>query len=244
MDLKKELAGSKTYIQKVKDLPKEQRPREKLQSLGPEKLSNSELLAIILRTGTKKMSVLDFAEEFLKDFKKLNEISELSVKDLKKTNGIGLAKACEICATFTLAKRMHQQMVDDIKDRIRKKALTEPRDAFEIIKSEVKDFSKEQFFVLSFDIRNKFIEIDEVSAGTLSSSLVHPRETFKIALKRSAAQIIIAHNHPSGDPEPSEDDIKITRRLTEAGKIMGIEVIDHIIATYDNFCSFKQKGLL
>ncbi len=165
------------------------------------------------------------------------------MEELKKEiKGMGVAKITRIKACFEIARRIEnerKQLVLTDRNKI-----TSPEGAFAILRNKLLDYRKEHFFVVSLDIRNRVISVDEISKGTLEASLVHPRETFSAAIRRNAAKIIIAHNHPSEDPEPSEDDISITGRLKEAGLILGIEVIDHIIVCKNSFFSFKEKGLI
>lgn len=226
----------------VHDLPKSDRPRERLKNIGADKISSSELLAVILGKGIKGESVLVTVQNLIQHFGNLQNIFEASLDDLMKVRGIGFAKACQLIASFELSKRLLKENIEIEKDRVRKNAITSPSEIVKIIQPEIEDYSKEHFLVISFDVRNRIIGIDKTSKGTLSASLVHPRETFESAIRRHAAQIIVAHNHPSGDCEPSEDDIRITKRLYEAGKIMGIELIDHIILTKENYCSLKDKN--
>jgi DNA repair protein RadC len=227
----------------VRDLPKSERPREKLRDKGAANISSAELLAIILGKGIKGESVLVTVQKLILHFAGLQNILEASLDDLMKIRGIGFAKACQLVASFELSKRLIKEDADRERKRVEKNAITKPEEIVKYLKPEIEDFSKENFFVVSFDVRNRILGIDKISKGTLSASLVHPRETFESAIRRHAAQIIVAHNHPSGDPEPSEDDIRITKRLYEAGKIMGIELMDHIILTKEYFSSLKDKNV-
>ena len=219
---------------KIKDLPKVERPREKLMQYGPEKLSNSELLAILLRSGKKGENVIELANKILKRFSK-DELPSLTFNDLKDYPGLGPAKACEIIACFELGKRL-------LKDK-KAEIYLEPREIWEELK-DLRDHRKEHFVIFYLDSRNQEIKREIISVGSLNANLVHPREVFEPAVRNLAAQIILAHNHPSGDPEPSEDDLLLTKKLVESGKILGIEVIDHIIVAKDNFFSFKNKGII
>jgi len=230
------------------DLPKSERPRERLIEVGAERLTTSELLAILLNTGIKGESVTVISQKILMQFGSLSGIVEASFEDLKQIKGLGNVKASKLLASFEIAKRVVRETeINDKKieeERRKYKSVTSPEDLFDIIRDKIGNFSKEHFFVVSLDTRNNFIGMDEVSVGTLTASLVHPRETFETAIKRHAAHIIIAHNHPSGETDPSEDDLRITKRLVEAGKIMGIDVLDHLIITRKKFLSFKEKCLL
>jgi len=230
----------------VRDLPKSERPREYLKEHGSEDMSESQLLAILLRTGLKGHNVIAIAHDLISAFGDLHELSRASYEDIlaKGIRGLGPDKAVTLAAAFEIARRVRKM---DGEEYIRKKrtvAVTEPKNAADRIRENIRDWTKEQFYVASFDTRNRLIGIDEATKGTLTASLVHPRETFEKAIRRHAASIIVAHNHPSGDSEPSEEDIRITKRLAEAGKIMGIELLDHIILTLDSYYSFKEKGML
>lgn len=218
----------------IKNIPKIDRPREKLIQYGPEKLSNSELLALLLRSGNKDVNAIELAEKILKKFG-AKKLPNLIFKDLNKISGLGPAKACEIIACFELGKRL-------LKDKKAQIYLT-PKEIWEELR-DLRNHKKEHFVIFYLDSRNQEIKREVISIGSLNANLVHPREVFEPAVRNLAAQIILAHNHPSGDPTPSEDDLEITKRLVEAGKILGIEVIDHIIVAKDNFFSFKEKDLI
>lgn len=220
--------------QKIKDLPKIERPREKLIQYGSERLSNSELLAIILRSGKKGENVIDLANKILKKYRTEN-LPNLTYQELKDFSGLGPAKACEIIACFELGKRILKGKVASF--------YLKPEDVWRELK-DIREHKKEHFVIFFLDSRNQEIKREVISVGSLNANLVHPREVFEPAVKNLAAQVILAHNHPSGDTEPSEDDLEINKRLVEAGKILGIEVIDHIIVTKDEFLSFKDRGLI
>ncbi len=236
--------SSKSKSFTISDFPSEQRPRERLQKHGAHELPDTELLAIILRSGVKGENVIVTAQKLLSQFGTLSGILESSFEDLIKIRGVGIAKASQLIACFEIAKRYKTEDTEKENTKQKEKPVTSPEDAVKLIRAKMEDTSIENFYVLSFDVRNKLIGIDQISKGTVSASLVHPRETFKSAIRKHAAQIMIAHNHPSGDTEPSEDDIKITKRISEAGKIMGIELMDHIIVTKNDFYSFKHNGLI
>ena len=218
----------------MKNIPKIDRPREKLIQYGPEKLSNSELLALLLRSGNKDINAIELAGEILKKFG-AKKLPNLIFKDLNKISGLGPAKACEIIACFELGKRL-------LKDKKAQIYLT-PKEIWEELR-DLRNHKKEHFVIFYLDSRNQEIKREIISIGSLNANLVHPREVFEPAVRNLTAQIILAHNHPSGDPTPSEDDLEITKRLVETGKILGIEVIDHIIVAKDNFFSFKEKDLI
>lgn len=222
----------------VHDLPKPERPRERLKQFGPEALSAQELLALIIGRGVSKKSVMTIAQELLIKFGNVKAISEATLEELSQIKGIGFAKAAQIKACFELGKRQDlepEQKDFDIKD---------PQSVVKAIRASIKDKAKEHFKLILLNARNKIIGISTISIGSLNASIVHPREVFKDAIMHTAYSVVLAHNHPSGDPEPSEDDLTMTKRLIEAGKILGIEVLDHIIITKNGYFSFKDRGLL
>lgn len=218
----------------IKDLPRAERPREKLIKYGPEKLSNSKLLAILLRSGKKGENVTEMAQKVLRRYG-TQSLPNLNFTELRKFPGIGPAKACEIVACFELGKRL-------LKDKKAEIFLT-PKDVWEELK-DLRNHKKEHFVVFYLDSRNQEIKREIISVGSLNANLVHPREVFEPAVRDLAAQVLLAHNHPAGNPEPSQDDLTITKKLVESGKILGIEVIDHVIVTKNGFLSFKQGGLI
>ena len=221
---------------KIKDLPKVERPREKLVAKGAENLKDSELLAILLRTGKAGKNVIEIASQILAKYSK-KRLLQMSYEDLVKIGGIDSAKATTLLAAFELSKRAMEvndtnlPSINDAKDAVAQLA-------------DLRDLKKEHFVALYINARNKLIHRDLVSVGTLNANLVHPREVFEPAIARSSVQVIVAHNHPSGDPEPSEDDLVITKKLVDGGKLLGIEVIDHIIITKTGYLSFKDKKLI
>jgi DNA repair protein RadC len=222
----------------VRDLPKPERPRERLQKFGPEVLSAQELLALVIGRGIPKKSVMSIAQELLAKFGNIKAISQATIGELSQIKGIGLAKAAQIKACFELGKR------EELDPEVENFNIKDPEGVVKAIRASIKDKAKEHFKLILLNPRNKIIGISTISIGTLNASLVHPREVFKDAIVHSAASVVLAHNHPSDDPEPSEDDLTITKRLIEAGKILGVEVIDHIIIAKNGFLSFKEKGLI
>lgn len=225
----------------IKDLPKEDRPRERLQRYGAQVLSDAELLALLIRTGTPAESALVLAQRILKgDGGKtgLAFVADASIEELSKIKGIGLAKSVQLKAAIELGRRIYSYAKKDIV------AINTPYDVKNLLMEEMRFLEKEHFKVILLNIKNHVISVEDISIGSLNSSIVHPREVFKPAIKRSSASIILAHNHPSGDPTPSREDIDITRRLCEAGKILGIEVIDHVIIGNGSFVSLKEKGVI
>jgi len=221
----------------IHDLPVEERPRERLAKFGEQALSVQELLQIILGRGIAGESVTVTAQKLLSKFGSLQKLAEASLEEMSEIKGIGPAKAAQIKAAFEIGRRLSTQILP-----YKNKELTDPKKVYELVKSKLKDYHKEHFYIISLNSRN--YSVAEVSVGSLNSSIVHPREVFAEAIKNKAASVIFAHNHPSDDPEPSEDDLVITKRLVEAGKILGIEVNDHIIVAKSSFFSFKDKGLI
>ena len=217
----------------VRDLPPAERPRERLIQLGAEALSAQEILALILGRGVRGESVMITAQKLLGKFGSLQGIADSSVEELSQVNGIGPAKAAQLKAAFELGRRLEGA------PREGKAAIKSPEDVVGVVGSTLKGKKKEHFLALLLDTRNRLIRTSTVSMGSLDSSVVHPREVFKEAISASAASVIFVHNHPSGDPEPSEDDIELTRRLVEAGKLLGILVLDHIIVGDGNYMSLK-----
>src|SRR3989344_3247790 len=210
---------------KIKDIPKFDRPREKMAKYGPGKLSDAELLAILLRTGTKDLNVLKLAQKILQKFEK-DKFVDVSIDDLKNIHGLGIVKSCEILACFELGRRMLKGKKTSI--------LLSPKDVWERME-DIRGSKKEHFVVFYLDSKNQEIQREVISVGTLNESLVHPREVFENAIKNNAASIVIAHNHPSGDLEPSQADIQITKKLVHAGKILDIQVLSHVIVTKDKW---------
>jgi DNA repair protein RadC len=223
------------------DLPVDERPRERLVKNGVESLSLQELLSLIFGRGVKGESVVDISQKLIGTFGSLDQLSGASIEELKKIKGLGLAKACQLKACFEISKRL---VKEEGLNKKKSAIIKSPKDIFPLLKEKIINFHKEYFIVVSLDNRNKVISIDTVSIGTLSSSLIHPRETFEAAIKNHAAAIIICHNHPSGELKPSEDDLIVTQNLVKAGRLLGIEVSDHLIIAKDGHYSFKEKKLI
>jgi DNA repair protein RadC len=222
------------------DLPLSERPRERLAKLGAEALSAQEILALILGRGVKGESVMLTAQRLLTEFGSLQGLADASIEELSATKGIGPAKAAQLKAAFELSRRLESYRSSEVRGKV----IRTPEDAAAQVKGRLRGKKKEHFLVLPLNTRNQPIgEPREISVGSLNASIVHPREVFKEAISVSAASVIFIHNHPSGDPQPSQDDISLTRRLVEAGEIMGIEVLDHIIVCDKEFLSMKGKGL-
>jgi len=226
---------------KIKDLPKEKRPRERLMQDGSDTLADAELLAIVLNTGLWKKNyhedVLELSSRILKEYGSKAIINEKNVEKLMKELEIPKVKACQIVACFELGRRFFKKDEEEIYIR-------DSKDAYNYLKDKIANLKKEQFRGLYLNSRNKLIHDEVISLGTLTTNLVHPREVFQPAIQYSAVAIILAHNHPSGYPEPSEDDIKITQQLIEASKIINIEILDHIIIGKNKYFSLKDKKLI
>ncbi|MFJ8067949.1 DNA repair protein RadC [Peribacillus sp. NPDC096447] len=222
----------------IRDYPKEERPRERFLQDGPQSLSNQELLALLLRTGSREESVLQLSGRLINSFKGLRLLKEASVEELTVIKGIGEAKAIQILASVELGRR-----INNLNDQDRY-VIRSPEDGANYCMEEMRFLSQEHFVCLYLNTKNQVLQKTTVFIGSLNASIVHPREVFKEAFKRSAASIICLHNHPSGDPSPSREDIEVTKRLVECGKIIGIAVLDHIIIGEHKYVSLKEKGYL
>lgn len=224
---------------KVKELPLDDRPREKLLMRGPQTLSDSELVAILLRTGTRGESVIEVAKKLVSKHHDLAQLATQSVSSLIKTNGIGKDKAATLCAAFELTRRVESQQ-----KWLSAKKISSPNDIADIFIPLLRDKTKEEFIVVCLNSANKIINYETITIGLLNSSLVHPREVFKVAIENNSANIVLVHNHPSGNTDPSEEDITITKKMVDAGKILGITVFDHIIIGQNSFSSLVEKRLI
>ncbi|MGQ9823686.1 MAG: RadC family protein [Desulfotomaculales bacterium] len=222
----------------MKDMPSELRPRERLLKEGARSLTDAELLAILLRTGTSRNTALDLAAVILANFNGLRGLVQASVEELSAVKGVGPAKAAQIKAALELGKRLAADAGEE------RAVIKTPADAAGLVMEEMRHLDREHFRALLLNAKNQVIGQEVISIGTLNSSAVHPRELFKSAIKRSAAAVILVHNHPSGDPSPSREDVDVTRRLVEVGRLIGIEVLDHLVIGDNKFSSLKEKGLL
>lgn len=223
---------------KVKELPLDDRPREKLILRGPQSLSDSELIAILLRTGTKGKSVIEVAQTLVSEVNLAN-LGTKTVESFTKSVGIGKDKAATLVAAFEIARRIK------FSDRwYSKKKITSPEDLAEIFIPLLRDEIKEKFIVVCLNSSNQVIKFEVISIGNLNSSIVHPREVFKTAIENNSANIFLVHNHPSGNVEPSKEDISITKRLVEAGNIFDIKVLDHLIIAGDSYTSFVENRII
>jgi len=226
----------------IKELPNRERPRERLAERGPDALKHSELIAILLRTGTKGSSALQVAEQVLLKFSSLDRLSRATIAELQQVKGIGPDKAIALKSAFALARRMAEEI------RGESATLDSPDRIADLLREANRAYDVENFQVVNLNTRRKLIRVDIISQGTLDTILVHPREVFKAAIAANAAAIVLVHNHPSGDPTPSEADIKVTRDLIRAGQLLKIDVLDHVIlgkATQDrskDYVSLRELG--
>lgn len=221
----------------IKELPNTERPRERLIEYGPQSLSNAELLAIILRTGTKKSNVIDLAKRLLINYD-LKSLSRLSIGDLKKNIGIGKAKACQIIASFELGRRIASNNNDN------KPTMDNPEAVGKYFLPHIQILRQESFYCVYLNSKNWLLKSLLISTGGLNTNIVEPREIFRGAISENAAAIIFVHNHPSGDPTPSKEDIEFTKKLMSAGNIMGIKVLDHVIIGDGKWLSLKEKNFI
>ena len=221
----------------IREIPNEERPRERLIKYGIDSLSNEELLSIILSTGFKNRSCKELSIDILNYFESISNMKNASINNLSNIKGVGVSKACNILASIELGRRVYLNNSNSIK-------LTNSTDVFNYIKSDVENKKQEYFYALYFDNKQKLIDKRLLYIGTINKSLVHPREIFKYAYLASASSIIIVHNHPSGDPSPSKEDISITKVIKELGDINKIPLVDHIVIGADNYFSFNEELML
>jgi DNA repair protein RadC len=227
---------------RIKDLPDSERPRERLAAQGADALKNSELIAILLRTGTKGASAIQIADTLLARFGTLDQLARASLDELRKTKGVGRDKAIALKSAFTLARRMALEICAD------PPVLDSAEAVAAVLRESNRLYSVEEFQIVLLNTRHRLIRVERISQGTLDSLLVHPREVFKPAILANAAAIILVHNHPSGDPTPSEADIKVTRDIIRAGQLLKIEVLDHVIlgrrteTRTRDFASLRELG--
>ena len=222
----------------IRDVHLDDRPRERLKRQGADSLSNQELLAILLRTGTKHESVLHVANRVLTHFEQLHELKNATIEEIMCIKGIGEAKAIQLLASIELGRRLHKKRTDE------RFTIRSPQDAATYLMPDMSSLLQENFVTLFLNVKNQIIHQQTIFIGSLNARIVHPREIFREAVKRSAASIICAHNHPSGNPSPSPEDIDVIKRLQEAGLIIGIELLDHVIIGDHQFISLKEKGYM
>lgn len=227
---------------KIKDLPLHERPRERLEAFGPEALRDSELIAILLRTGLQGLSAVQIADELVRKFASLQNLAQASISQLIQVKGIGKDKAIALKSAFTLAQRMAREI------RRESPALDCPERIADLLREENRFLEVEHFQIVMMNTKNRLIRVEPISKGTLDATLAHPRDVFRPAIMANAASIALVHNHPSGDPTPSEADIRITRDLIRAGKLLKIEILDHIIlgtktdTRHRDFVSLREMG--
>jgi DNA repair protein RadC len=222
----------------LREVPREERPRERMMQYGAGALSNAELLAILLRTGTYAESAIRLAQRILTESGSLRSLVDMSRDQLTEIKGIGNAKALQIQASIELGRRLARSKFDEAV------IIRSPEDVAELMMEELRYLQKEHFVCLFLNTKNHVLAQETLSMGSLNASIVHPREVFRAAIKRSSASIVCVHNHPSGDPTPSPEDIQLTHRLSEAGAIVGIEILDHIIIGDQKFISLKEQGYM
>jgi DNA repair protein RadC len=227
---------------RIQELPDEDRPREKLMKQGANSLSESELIAILLRTGTVGANAIDVARELVIRYHSLTALSRCGAKELAQVKGIGLAKALQLAAAFELGKRLAQESPSRGK-------MDTPELVYELLGQEMRMLSKESLRAVLLDTRLRLLRVEEIALGSISECIAHPREVFRPALIHSAYAVILAHNHPSGDPSPSAADIQMSRRMSEAAKILQIRLLDHVIigapaAERAGYYSFAEAGIL
>ncbi len=228
---------AENYTLRIADMLPDDRPRERLERAGPESLTTPELLAILFRTGTAKRNAVQLAEDLFRSLGGLAGVVCASLDQLSSVSGVGRVKAIEVKAALELGKRLAASSEEA------KPVIRSPADVAQLMMSELRYELVEHLFALVLDVRNQVRQTRKISTGTLTESLVHPREVFREAIRFSAASIVLVHNHPSGDPSPSPEDIATTRRLQEGGKLLGIDVLDHVIIGDGRWCSLKEKGL-
>ena len=230
----KDLPKDQQHSFTIHDLPKEERPRERLVKFGEQALSAQELLQLILGRGVAGESVAVTAQKLLTQFGSLQKLAEASIEELSSIKGIGLAKAAQIKAAFEIGRRLSTQTPP-----YKSKELTNPEKVFKFMRGKIKDYKREHLYVIT--LNTKSWTVGEVSVGTLDSMLAYPREAFIEAIKNNASSVIFVHNHPSGNTEPSQEDLELTRRLVKAGELLGIEVLEHLIITKENFRSIIKE---
>lgn len=230
--------ASERYTLTIKELPTDERPRERLVKYGPEALSNAELLAIILRVGTAEYSAIGMAEHMLGRFKGLKGIATAGIDDLSRIKGLGTAKAAQIMAMVELGKRLAASVGES------RLTIRSPQDAADLLMPELRDEPQEHFKALYLNSKTEVMKSRTITIGCLDASLITPRELFREGISCNCASVIVAHNHPSGDPSPSKQDVDVTKRLVQAGKMIGIEVIDHIIIGDGRWVSMSERRLL
>ncbi|MDO4289182.1 MAG: DNA repair protein RadC [Eubacterium sp.] len=225
----------------IRALPEEERPREKMVRCGAQSLTNAELIGIIIQNGSKEATAVELGRRVLNYFDQdLTSFFNTSIEELQRNaalKGIGTAKACQLKAALELGRRLNF-------GRAKLNKIACPGDVYDLLRGEMAWLPEEHFRVLLMDTKNRIIRTEEISIGTVSASLVHPREVYVKAIRHQASAIIAVHNHPSGETTPSQEDVRITRRLAESGQLLGIPLLDHIIVGSETYTSLKEQGLL
>lgn len=224
---------------KINDIPKNERPMERLIKFGADSLTNAELLAILLRTGTRGENIISISTRLLSQVDGLDGLLNISLDDIKKIRGIKTVKACQLMAMTELFKRFNT-----LRSQRQEYKITSPRDIADLLINEMNSLNQEVLKLILLNTKNIIIGVKDVFKGSLNTSIVHPREIFSEAVKRGSANIIICHNHPSGDPTPSKEDINLTIRIKQCGELMGIGLLDHIIIGNSKYISLKEKGII
>ncbi len=236
--MSKDKVTKKSKTPMIREMPSEERPRERLAKLGASSLKTAELLAILFRTGTRRLNALELAETLLSKFGSLRSMARAGLKELQSHEGIGFAKAVEIHAAFELGQRLA------VEGSLENPVISSAGDVARLMGPEMQALDREHFKILLLDTKNHVVQVYTVSVGSLNASVVHPRECFRPAIAAQAASIILVHNHPSGDVEPSKEDKSLTRRLVAAGDIIGIKVLDHVIIAGNRHLSLMEKGVV
>ncbi len=222
----------------LREMPHHEKPRERLARAGAESLTDAELIAILLRTGTKKRDVLEVTRSVLHYFGDLVRVSQASLDEMQQVSGVGRVKAVELVAAMELGKRLVHYSQRE------KHKISKAEDVFELLKTEFLDCEVEHFKVLLLNTKHRVLKVVSVSQGTVDGTLATPRDVFRQAVRENARAVIVTHNHPSGDPEPSQSDIQVTKKLKQAADILEISLLDHIIFGHQRFVSFAERGLL
>lgn len=226
------------YPTGVREMPQEDRPRERLTRLGPEALRDAELLAILFRTGTRKMGAVALGDHVIKYFETLRGLAQASLEEIQEVKGLGIAKAVEIKAALELGKRLSAFTEWD---RI---VIHTAKDVADMLMIRFKDYETEHFKCILLTTKNKVLKVVNVSEGSLDAAPALPRDVFRQAIREGASAVVLCHNHPSGDPEPSHDDIALTKRLVEAGELLGLRVLDHVVFGDGRYVSLKERKLM
>lgn len=226
-----------TLAFRMKDLPIDERPREKLVKLGAEALSNAELLSIILRTGSTRQTAVRLADELLARVEGLRGLIDVSVEELTKIPGIGPVKAMQLVALSELTRRLQAAQHG-------RQKIESADELVELLMPQMRFATKEIFMLVLLNSQNQILAMQEISKGTVNETIVHPREVFREAIRRSSTALVLVHNHPSGDPEPSKEDLEVTHRLSEGGRLLGIEVLDHLIIGDGQYVSLRERGII